>query len=331
MKLDLRKDRAKLLKHVNERVKDYPVYINMGPGKDEDPIKLVTFGYEFDQGGWVCLVFDTRSNADTDGQWTVHLEELIEFSHWHEAISALQDGTTLSITLPNGKTKTIKEHDDDVVSSIFGMMLASILKESKSLAKLPMAHGCRLNVEDFTGTFAHTLGEAKSRYDSSLHEKIETEIKKMKAEDQLVQLIDHLERMAKGKSYKPWDDNRIYDQLKKLGEAPVLPLLKFARKWAGKPEFSGDRPQKDIRDQPHSYVVLEAIWFVKEAGCATKEIKKLLQAILRKSLKANEGRRLWGTLPREAAACIGKLFEGYPFADGHDSGNHLMNPEPFLS
>lgn len=333
MKLDLKKDHARLVKHVKQRIKDYPVYINMGPGADEDPIRLVTFGYEYAQGGWVCLVFDTRPNAEVDGQWTLYVEEALDFSHWYEAISALSDGTPLTITLPNGKKKTLKECDDNVISPILGMMLASVLKkETKSLSKLPLAADYRMNVEDFMGTFGHTVGEKVPQYESPLVEEIETKVKKMKPADQVAQLIQHLEEMAKGKkdNYAVWERKRIFEYLAKLGDEPVLPLLKFARKWAGKSEWIGDRPTKGIKERPFTYPVMYAIWTVRDSGCATSEVKSLLRAILRKAIKANEGRTLWGTLPRHTADCLFKLFDGYPEPTQNSGNNRLMNAEAFL-
>ena len=54
MKLDLRKDQKTIAKHIAERVRDYPMYVNNGPGEDEDPISLITLGFAFDQSGWIA-------------------------------------------------------------------------------------------------------------------------------------------------------------------------------------------------------------------------------------------------------------------------------------
>ena len=38
MKLDLSRDKQRLRKYIERRVKDYSVYVNCGPGEDADPL-----------------------------------------------------------------------------------------------------------------------------------------------------------------------------------------------------------------------------------------------------------------------------------------------------
>ena len=40
MKLNLQQDAQKLRRFIQKRIADYPVYVNLGPGNDEDPITL---------------------------------------------------------------------------------------------------------------------------------------------------------------------------------------------------------------------------------------------------------------------------------------------------
>jgi hypothetical protein len=92
MKLDLQKDAQKIGRYIQQRVRDYPVFINLGPGKDDDPISLVTLGYYVEQTGYLALVFDTRPDADNDGQWTLHIENdvnVIAFPKWLAAFERL--------------------------------------------------------------------------------------------------------------------------------------------------------------------------------------------------------------------------------------------------
>jgi hypothetical protein len=80
MQLDLSKASKILRKHIAERVREYPKYINEGPGKDDAPITQITIGYAFDQAGWVALVIDTRPKAEMDGVWNSFIEpNAIEF------------------------------------------------------------------------------------------------------------------------------------------------------------------------------------------------------------------------------------------------------------
>ena len=48
---------------------------NLGPGGPGDPIRLITLGYYAEQGGYAALILDTRTDAEVDGEWTLHLEE----------------------------------------------------------------------------------------------------------------------------------------------------------------------------------------------------------------------------------------------------------------
>lgn len=51
MELDLRKDYQTLKEHLLQRIRDYFKSPNEGPGEENDPIGLITFGYQFDQAG----------------------------------------------------------------------------------------------------------------------------------------------------------------------------------------------------------------------------------------------------------------------------------------
>ena len=68
MRIDLKKDFERVVEHIAKRCKDYPVYVNAGPGEDEDAIRLITLGFQFDQAGWIALIFDTRPTAEFDGE-----------------------------------------------------------------------------------------------------------------------------------------------------------------------------------------------------------------------------------------------------------------------
>ncbi len=92
MKIDLKADAKSVYEYVKQRVADYPVYINNGPGEDEDPILQITLGFQISQAGWVALVFDTRPNGSPDGEWQSYIEEnCLEFPHWLDAVDALFD------------------------------------------------------------------------------------------------------------------------------------------------------------------------------------------------------------------------------------------------
>jgi hypothetical protein len=94
MQLNLQTDRKKIRRYVEQRIRDYPDYVNEGPGDDEAPISLITAAYYAAQSGYFILVFDTRPNADPDGEWTLHHAEttMLNFPKWATVYDAVVDG-----------------------------------------------------------------------------------------------------------------------------------------------------------------------------------------------------------------------------------------------
>ena len=112
MIFDLSKDQEKIRRFILKRIKEYDIYENWGPGSDEGMIQLVTMGYYLEQGGWFSLVFDTRSDADNDGEWTSYIEEditLLEFPSWCSLMSAWYDGKPIDVILPNKRLTKINQ------------------------------------------------------------------------------------------------------------------------------------------------------------------------------------------------------------------------------
>jgi hypothetical protein len=167
MKLDLRKDYKSILKHVKERVRDYSVYVNSGPGEDDDPVSNITLGFAFDQSGWIALVFDTRPGAGSegeDGAWQSYIEETEqEFQHWFDAVDPIHEATAfggdaepLVIALHNGKKVTLKSYDDERIAECIGDMLWQVLvdaRDSGLFAKLPLAKQCLMGVSEQDGNY----------------------------------------------------------------------------------------------------------------------------------------------------------------------------------
>jgi hypothetical protein len=156
MKINLKTDAKAIYEYIRQRVTDYPVYINAGPGEDEDPISHITLGFQVSQAGWVALVFDTRPDGSPDGEWQSYIEDnSLEFPHWLEAVDALSDdGDAILLTLPNGKSQTLGEDDD--LAEYVGEMLKSILlqaRKDKRFQDLPLAKKCSMGVEDHDGAY----------------------------------------------------------------------------------------------------------------------------------------------------------------------------------
>jgi hypothetical protein len=156
MKINLIADAKKIYAYVKQRVADYPIYVNSGPGKDEDPISQITLGFQVDQAGWVALVFDTRPGASPDGEWQSFItENSLEFPHWLAAVEALFDNEEpIDLVLPNGKKRKVGE--DDELAEPIGEMLKDILiqaRKDKCFQGLPLAKKCSMGVEDHDGAY----------------------------------------------------------------------------------------------------------------------------------------------------------------------------------
>ena len=156
MKIDLRKDFEKIYAHVVQRVADYPIYVNIGPGEDDAPISHMTLGYEVNQAGWVAFVFDTRPDGGPDGEWQSYImENCLECDHWFAAVDAVfEKGEPLELTLDNGKKKTFGENDDLVTP--FGEMLRKVLvtaRKNRVFAELPLTKKCNFGVEHHDGYY----------------------------------------------------------------------------------------------------------------------------------------------------------------------------------
>ena len=115
-----------------------------------------------------------------------------------------------------------------------------------------------------------------------------------------------------------------------LGDLSAIALLKFVRKWAVKPEFDGDRPQRKVAELPMQTPTVHALMKVCESSCHAREAELLLRDIVRRSIKVNADRKLWGIIPVWAARCLFRLFEGYPEPKTKDSTNELLNRDEFI-
>ena len=161
MKLNLRQDLKEIEKFIVEKIGDFEEYENFGPGDDDDPVKLITVGYYVEQTGYVAVVFDTRPNAKTDGEWTSYIDEddnMVFVPDWEDAFNHLCDEGTVSVSLPNGKSKKLDTKDDNAsVAAFFGEQLRDVLlalKDRNAFDALPLAKNATLRIEDFDGLWA---------------------------------------------------------------------------------------------------------------------------------------------------------------------------------
>lgn len=177
MKLDLQRDAQRISRFIQKRIRDFPVYENLGPGNDSDPISLMTLGYYLEQTGYLALVFDTRMRAECDGEWTLHIENTVNvmpFPKWKAAFDVLCDGGSVDVTLPNGRGRTLDDSDDnDSVARLFGEIIRDVvlsLRENGGFDQLPLAPKAFFSVEEFDGHWGwpahqkrYSLGRLKKK------------------------------------------------------------------------------------------------------------------------------------------------------------------------
>ena len=367
MKLDLAKDQKRIRRYILQRIKDYPHYVNDGPGDDEDPIQLVTRAYYHAQTGYFALVFDTRKSADNDGSWTLHLNDettLLHFPRWCAFLESWYAGNPCQLALPDGSTCRVTQqtHTHEEIAQLFGEMLRDTmlrLRDEGALQDLPLALDAFLIVEEFDGHWGwpasyETRKNTKLNLDSPQASQTASEeeseddrekallkrIRKLPLDGQISFWITELNRRAHGKPSEldhvflggdfPILGNEIaLDELERIGQKSVTPLFELVRKLSRLPEWKADRPKRHLGETPMQNVAIGAIWKVRNLGFATGTVEKLLHQIIRTACKANATRRLWGIIPYHAAVCLNALFDGYPTPAWEPRTNRLKSPERF--
>jgi len=164
LKLDLQCEQQKVRRYFERRIRDYSVYVNMGPGEDEDPISLITIGFYASQGGYASLIFDTRLNAGPrngfDGEWTQYLDHdanLLWLTPWCDTFDALSEGKRTIIVRHDFIEQTIEtECCPEIINALFGDMLVDLAMKMRNqgwFAKLPLAPNARIAIEEFDGYY----------------------------------------------------------------------------------------------------------------------------------------------------------------------------------
>ncbi|MBA4030002.1 MAG: hypothetical protein C0478_03775 [Planctomyces sp.] len=340
MQLDLRRTVSFLQKHIEERIRDYDLCINEGPGGDETPIKQITIGYQFDQAGWLSIVFDTRSTAANDGEWNTFIESnAIEVTDWHNAYSDLvENGSPINLTLPDGSERRLGENTTvKYLAELIGTTIRDVLihaRDEGSFNDLPISEDCFYVVEEHDGAYGWSDHlEVESQSEQAYLDQLEGDVSSKTQDAQIEHWIGLLERIASGKeNTSEWAflaPRYAIERLKELGDDAIVPVLKFVRKWAGKPEFDGDRPKRKIVELPMHAPAIDALMLVCNSSCQVVEVESLLCDIVRRSVKVNSGRKLWGIIPVWAARCLSTLFNQYPKPIQHGSTNKLVNHEEY--
>jgi hypothetical protein len=129
---------------------------------DPGPVKMVEVGFEYSQAGWVVVVFDTRPDAEPDGEWTSLIEgNELERPHWLEAGET--DGPIALVQLDG--TETVLTADAELAEVLGELLKEAVLKARADgvFAGLPKAAGCELGVEHFSGYYGWPEYEARGQ------------------------------------------------------------------------------------------------------------------------------------------------------------------------
>ncbi|HEX3314744.1 MAG TPA: hypothetical protein VHR72_07610 [Gemmataceae bacterium] len=151
--LDLERDFTEILAHLIDVARSFdPSSANVLG--ESGLVRIVEVGFEYEQSGWLVVVFDTRPNAEPDGEWTARIEgNQLARPHWLEAGEALCDGS-LSVVRANGKKGRLSAGTE--LAEILGEVVEEAVLKARELgafAGLPMAAGCELGIEHFGGAY----------------------------------------------------------------------------------------------------------------------------------------------------------------------------------
>ena len=163
MQLDLQRDFKEIYAHLADRVRNFKPDSNDGPGVP-GPVKLIEAGFNYSQGGWLAVVFDTRPNAEPDGEWNSHIDgNAFERPHWQEAGEANID-EPITVVHWDGKKKELPARTE--LAELLGELIKAVLLKARAdgvFAKLPKAPGCELGVEHQEGHYGWPAYEDRGK------------------------------------------------------------------------------------------------------------------------------------------------------------------------
>ena len=161
--IDFRNDVPDFLDYVRCRVADFIRTAAAG-----ERVSRIDFGFEFGQGNWVALAFDTRPDAEPDGAWSSGIDEdgfVLErpaWPVWHE----LPKRARVSVVDLSGTKTDVVDDPDTLICGIIGDVLKHVLlmaREQGLFAPLPKADRCELGVESLEGFYGWPAYEARGQ------------------------------------------------------------------------------------------------------------------------------------------------------------------------
>lgn len=166
---DFRPDAMALLSYIEQRVTQFDPDDNDAPGENGNGISLVQVGFEHEQSGYVALVFDTRPDAEPDGEWTMHIESernWIQFPRWGEVTmesfdkvhGGQADAAKIEFLTFDGSTTQFDPTRGNAYdyAAIFGDLIKKVVlaaRDTGIFAKLPVTGDCQIVIEMINGLF----------------------------------------------------------------------------------------------------------------------------------------------------------------------------------
>ncbi len=151
--LDLGKDFDAVYEYLAKRVRDFDAAKHNGLG-GPGTVKMVHLGFDFVHAGWVVFLFDTRPDAQPDGEWTSEIEgNELDLPHWRLASETNREKP---ITLIQTDDTQVEIPTNTELAIPLGKMLTEVLFKARAsglFAALPKAVGCELSVEHFDGVY----------------------------------------------------------------------------------------------------------------------------------------------------------------------------------
>lgn len=161
--LDLRKEFAAVYKYLAKRVSKFNPKKYKGLGGPET-VQEIHLGFDFVHDGWVAVVFDTRPDAEPDGEWTANIEgNNLKLARWHDASEQIC-GQPLQLIQLDGSRTELPTNSELAIP--LGEMLKAVLIQARSdgfFAELPKSPGCQFGVEHLGGAYGWPSYEDRGR------------------------------------------------------------------------------------------------------------------------------------------------------------------------
>lgn len=155
MIIDIRQDVPDFVAYIRKRVAEQVA--TSRKLKKPKQVTRIDFGFEFGQGNELWLVFDTRPNAEPDGEWTMQVDKVAPLARsnwpiWHE----LPDDEIVFFIDLNGEKVNVMKSPDKKICKIVGDAMKHALIEARKdgvFEQLPKAERCEMSVENMEGYY----------------------------------------------------------------------------------------------------------------------------------------------------------------------------------